>query len=159
MIARTLRQVTKATRVLDLSASTDLVCDNLMCEKVGELCLCKFAISFPKIAHVRELCLRENGMDRWPDVWNLPNLEVLDVSHNRLTDVPRELAQLKGLRVLDLSHNRLEAAPTLVCEMPGLRTLRLGGNAFDYVPSDVRSLHTLETLDLSPRPSLRDETE
>ncbi|KAG8470896.1 hypothetical protein KFE25_009317 [Diacronema lutheri] len=129
MSATTLRGVTRATRVLDLSASAELVCDNLMCAKVGELCLCKFSIALPKIAHVSELRLRGNGMDRWPELWRIPGLHILDVSENRLQSIPREIAQLSHLKELRISHNDLESLPEELAQLPSLRLVDARNNS------------------------------
>ena len=67
---------------LRLQKSTELVCENLMCEKVGEACLCRLSIHLSKLRHLRHLDLRGNGLDRLPELWTLPQLETLDVRDN-----------------------------------------------------------------------------
>lgn len=144
MISTTLRSVTRATRVLDLSASMDVVCDNLMCAKVGEMCLCKFSIALPKVSHVEELRLRGNGMDRWPELWRIPGLRVLDVSDNRLESVPREIALLAHLEELHISNNQLSALPEELAQLTRLRILDVRGNRLQTVPRSLTSIALLD---------------
>lgn len=131
MIATSLRGVSRATRVLDLSASVELVCDNMMCAKVGELCLCKFSIALAKIGHVSELRLNGNGMDRWPEVWRIRGLQRLDVSDNRLESVPAEILQLSMLEELRISDNQLASLPEGLATMPRLRLLDARNNKLE----------------------------
>ncbi|XP_072671713.1 extracellular matrix protein 2-like [Canis lupus baileyi] len=65
-----------------------------------------------------------------PRAWtDLPKLEVLDLSHNRLARVPSSLP--RGLRRLTLHHNRIERIPAYVFAhmRPGLELLRLSHNS------------------------------
>ncbi|XP_072599638.1 extracellular matrix protein 2-like [Vulpes vulpes] len=65
-----------------------------------------------------------------PRAWtDLPKLEVLDLSHNRLARVPSFLP--RGLRRLTLHHNRIERIPAYVFAhmRPGLELLRLSHNS------------------------------
>ncbi|KAJ1632416.1 hypothetical protein T492DRAFT_612370, partial [Pavlovales sp. CCMP2436] len=143
LTAFTLREVTLATRVLDLSASVELVCDNMMCEKVGELCLCKFSIAFPKVEHIMELRLRSNGMDRWPEVWRIPGLRVLDVSDNRLASIPPEIMQLTQLEELRMCDNQIEGLPDELGLLPLLRFLDVRGNLLRSVPPSLAAVAIL----------------
>lgn len=131
MIATSLKGVSRATRLLDLSASAELVCDNMMCAKVGELCLCKFSIALAKISHISELRLNSNGMDRWPEVWRITGLQKLDVSNNRLESLPTELLQLSMLEELRISDNQLTSLPEGLAKMPRLRLLEARNNKLE----------------------------
>jgi hypothetical protein len=140
MAAKTLRTVTRATRTLDLSASTDLICDNMMCAKVGALCLCKFSIALAKIGHISHLHLRSNGMDRWPEVWRILGLKVLDVADNRLSSVPPEIAQLTQLEELLISGNQLQSLPEELSALPNLRVIDVRNNQLRAIPESLRSI-------------------
>ena len=64
-----------------MRGSEDLVCSNLMCENVGDACVCKIA--------------------RYLD--HLPNVERIELGHNNLVKLPEGLWGLSKLRHLDLS--------------------------------------------------------
>ena len=87
---------------------------------------------------LKELSLRNNGLD---DVWafsSMNGLEVLDLAENRIDDLAA-LAALANLRVLDVSGNRLaELSPLAGLER--LRELHVGGNLIeDFSPPAERA--------------------
>ena len=74
---------------LNLSKSEDLICKNLMCEKLGEVCICKLArwasINGPSLDNLQALELENNGLTVLPDsVFDLNQIEYLNLSHNKL---------------------------------------------------------------------------
>ena len=92
---------------LDLSGSPDLVCNNLLCEKVGDPCICRLSRALERLLQLVRLNLSGNG----------------------LTALPDSLCALQHLQHLDLSANRLTSLPACVWVMPQLRLLDLRGNA------------------------------
>ena len=96
---------------LRLRASTELICNNMLCEKVGETCLCKLSMCLERMHHLRHLDLRGNRLDRLPEVWRLPHLETLDVRDNALESLPEELSSMKSLSVLQVEGNPLKSVP------------------------------------------------
>ncbi len=92
---------------LRLRGSAELVCSNLMCEKVGQTCLCKLSIVLSRMDHLRHLDLSANRLDRLPEVWRLPNLETLDLRDNELAALPSELGSMSTLRTLHIRGNPL----------------------------------------------------
>ncbi|KAH8044752.1 hypothetical protein JL722_14537 [Aureococcus anophagefferens] len=123
------------------------------------------------IETLTELDVSDNRLSRLQkDFGGLFNLEVLDVSGNRLRTFPRELQDLDKLRLgaleeLDLCENVLVELPmevgnlallqeTRVWEvgvglLEELRVLKLRGNKLAKWPNQLDSLKNLETLDLS----------
>ncbi|CAI5936355.1 unnamed protein product [Closterium sp. NIES-64] len=92
---------------LDLTASDDLQCTNLMCPKVTEPCICRLGVALSR----------------------LPRLTSLTLAHNGLEALPESLSSLTSLRHLDLSHNRLSSPPfDLTSALPHLKSLVLSGN-------------------------------
>ncbi|KAA0150425.1 hypothetical protein FNF29_05228 [Cafeteria roenbergensis] len=78
-----------------------------------------------------------------------PAMRLLCLSSNRITALPAEgLATLSGLGVLDLSKNRLEEVPSLAACAPSLERLLLAGNALTAMPC-VAGMRKLVELDVS----------
>ena len=61
-----------------------------------------------------------------PDISKLVNLECLDLSFNRISDLPAEFAELKKLRYLNLAGTRyLPRLPKILTELPNLEIVDL----------------------------------
>jgi Leucine-rich repeat (LRR) protein len=99
---------------------------------------------------VTELHLHGLGMAGWPEiVFELPNLQALSLSDNRLTSVPSEAGRLSGLRTLDLSGNRISQLPASFSSLANLAQLNLANNLLARFPSVLTRLPALRRLDLS----------
>jgi hypothetical protein len=69
-----------ATEVL-LSSSKDLACVNLMCERIGQGCACRLALSLDRMPLVHTVDVRGNKLPVLPDsVWTRPQLVTLVAS-------------------------------------------------------------------------------
>ncbi len=69
-----------ATSVV-LRSHPDLTCMNIMCEKLGQGCACRLALSLSRMALVESVDISNNKLPVLPDsVWNLPKLRSLDAS-------------------------------------------------------------------------------
>ncbi|MGD1703134.1 leucine-rich repeat domain-containing protein, partial [Dapis sp. BLCC M229] len=62
------------------------------------------------------------------DVWELEQLEILDLSGNQLTSIPESISQLSNLTRLDLSYNQLTSIPELISQLSNLTRLDLSYN-------------------------------
>ncbi|OQR94779.1 hypothetical protein ACHHYP_00922 [Achlya hypogyna] len=131
MIAKSLREAathTTAVRKLLLRKSEDLVCRNLMCERVGEACVCKLSLVLER----------------------LPELTHLDVSGNKLGALPPAVAALRNLTELDVSGNRLKSLPSLA-QLTALETLRVEDNPdLASVPADAPALRRVFAKGTAP---------
>ena len=86
---------------LDLQESSDLLCVNLMCEKVGEPCICRLSGVLERLPQLKHLNLSQNQLTSIPEsIGKLGQLRSLDLSNNKLTDLPSTLRQLSKLQVL-----------------------------------------------------------
>ena len=98
-------------KALDLRNSSDLQCVNMMCEKVGEACVCRLSRVLEKNGQeLRSLCLADNKLTQLPDiVFELPHLQVLDLSGNALEDFLHALRQVALPRALLCPQRGLQA--------------------------------------------------
>jgi Leucine-rich repeat (LRR) protein len=120
MLARSLRDLVSCApegalviQAISLKGSSDLVCRNIFCDKVGQPCLCKLehALSSPRLdlSMIRTINLSSNGLTALPpSLERMINLEELDLSENSLTALPSFLPKLEKLSLLNLSANPLE---------------------------------------------------
>ena len=69
---------------LRMAAAPELVCADHMCERFGELCLCRFSLHLERLSHVRHLDLRAMGLTAVPHVWKMAQLETLDLRENQI---------------------------------------------------------------------------
>lgn len=77
-----------------------------------------------------------------------PNLQWLDLSKNRLTELPPELGQLKQLKKLILNKNRLEAIPPEIGQLHDLRELIISQNELETLPEEISNLQKLRYIDM-----------
>ncbi|EEH51974.1 uncharacterized protein MICPUCDRAFT_53415 [Micromonas pusilla CCMP1545] len=64
-VARSLIEANRSPtmKTLDLRGSADLLCVNMMCEKVGEACICRLSRVLEKNGtELRSLCLADNNI-------------------------------------------------------------------------------------------------
>jgi hypothetical protein len=104
-------------QVLDLTASQDLLCMNLMCEKVGTPCICRLSLCLERLAAVETLSLANNSLTDIPSsLWHLTSLRELDLSRNCLQILHPDVQQLHNLRVIPsrlLSLERIRSSKEL----------------------------------------------
>jgi Leucine-rich repeat (LRR) protein len=69
------------------------------------------------------------------EIRHLTNLQVLNMSHNKMTGIPAEVGQLSQLTELDLSYNQFTGLPYELGNLKNLKRLILTGN--DYAQADL----------------------
>ena len=116
---------------LQLRHSTDLVCRQLMCECVGNTCVCRLSLALARVPRLQHLDLSMNQLPVLPDaVYTLAKLKTLNVRDNHLTTVATDVAKLTELETLDVRYNELKTLPVAELEtLPRLKTVRVDGNA------------------------------
>lgn len=82
-------------------------------------------------------------------LFQLTELQVLDIPGNKLTGLPESLGQLTQLRTLNLAMNELLALPESWGQLTRLEALDLSNNELTAVPKSFGQLAQLQTLDLS----------
>ncbi|KAG5182396.1 leucine rich repeat protein [Tribonema minus] len=112
---------------LVLRSSEDLLCRNIMCEKLGGACLCRLAVCLGRCSGLQSLDLAKNGLATLPEavLEQQHHLRHLDISDNAFTSVPPAVLQLSKLTTLSLSGNPLTLASSQVVQMQQLRQLHL----------------------------------
>jgi len=78
----------------------------------------------------------------------LVNLNALDLSGNKLKELPDRLAELKHLQELRVSRNKLVTFPPAICQLRHLKRLDLSRNALTGMPVCMKQLTELVSLDL-----------
>jgi len=81
-------------------------------------------------------------------VQDLENLKVCDVSDNRITNL-EPLMFMKKLRKLTATHNRISNLPEDLASLSKLETLEISNNAFDRIEAVCWTLPKLKTLSLA----------
>lgn len=101
--------------------------------------------------NLRKNCIKSSGVP--PELFHLEELTTLDLSHNKLKEVPEGLEKAKSLLVLNLSHNNIETIPTaLFIQLTDLLFLDLSHNKLETLPPQTRRLANLQTLILADNP-------
>ncbi|GIK38178.1 MAG: hypothetical protein BroJett011_20110 [Chloroflexota bacterium] len=85
-------------------------------------------------------------------IGQLPNLTSLNLGGNQLTTIPDTITRLPNLTSLDLNNNQLTTIPTAITHLPNLTSLDLRGNQLTTVPDTITRLLNLTVLDLSSNP-------
>ncbi len=108
-------------------------------------------LSLPSLTHLHLAGNRLSDVGDAGALSNCTSVLVLDLSRNRLAQVPASLASLEVLQTLDLSHNEitsLSGSPILRAE--NLWRLQLSGNRLSEVGTGLLGgLRALQVLDLS----------
>eukprot|EP00127_Corallochytrium_limacisporum_P003949 Clim_evm34s155 gene=Clim_evmTU34s155 len=105
-----------------------------------------------EVAEVGVLLARANLLYSVPSQWLsiLENLVHLDLSENRLKELPASFTSLQSLTTLDLSQNKFVQIPQQVLGLKQLRHVNLSANFIENAePGLGKKLPNLEYLDLS----------
>lgn len=84
-----------------------------------------------------------------PEVFTeFPNLQLLDLSRNRIRELPPEIGNLKQLKKLILERNRIEYLPAEIGELEDLRELVINRNELITLPTEIGNLKKLRYIDM-----------
>jgi len=84
--------------------------------------------SFPSLPSLTELSLTGIGLNDITGISKFPSLTTLDLSSNKIEDLPEEFSSLHHLECLELNYNRFRRIPPLFVTMPSLKTITLFDN-------------------------------
>lgn len=89
------------------------------------------------LRQLREVKLGHNRLTRIPDVMvnvGMLHVELLDLSHNRLAELPRHLHVVATLQFLDVSHNKITSLPGQFRLLERLEVLDVSYNCLEGLP-------------------------
>jgi len=106
--------------------------------------------AFCKVLQKKVLLLNGNKLKNInsPKFAELSGLEVLDLSHNVIESIPKQIVVLENLQKLDLSFNRIKKLPEEIGCLFNLQNLNLKGNRLTYLPPGIKKLRELQILDI-----------
>ncbi|XP_077438113.1 leucine-rich repeat-containing protein 18 [Vanacampus margaritifer] len=99
----------------------------------------------------RRLTLSNMGITIFPQcIFQLTNMDELDLSRNQIQKIPESIGKLSSLRWLDLHSNKLESVPESIGKLVGLTYLNLCNNLLTSsgLPATLASLTNLTSLNL-----------
>jgi hypothetical protein len=114
---------------LRVASMPDMRCGDHMCQKFGELCLCRFSLQLERFAHVEHLDLRGAELHSMPQVWKMQGLRTIDVRDNPIQSLPAELATAPRLSAVIVGEPLRAASPAAVQHL-----LRLSPEMADEPP-------------------------
>lgn len=98
------------------------------------------------LAQVTALILDGQGLEQIPpEVWQMPQLETLDLRRNAIKVLPETMGELKSLKCLFLGSNQLQTLPQ---SLPNVVQMDLNGNRFSQFPAVLTQLEQLQIIDL-----------
>jgi Leucine-rich repeat (LRR) protein len=77
---------------------------------------------------------------QFPAVFKASSLNTLQMVNNSITEIPADIANLKGLNYLILEGNKLTSLPPQLLELPGLRMLNVRQNAIAADDATAKAL-------------------
>ena len=91
---------------------------------------------------------RQRLKDLPPDLMLLEDLTYLLASRNRLDHFPNWLADMTDLQAIVADHNRFRNFPEVLLRMPHLSQISMGDNELHGIPLDIDLIADLEVLSL-----------
>lgn len=108
--------------------------------------------SLKNFKNLEKLSIRDNQLTDISIVTQLPNLLQLDVSRNKLKNLPDNICKLKKIEKLDASFNNLEVLPSDFGNLTQLKELRVYNNEITFFPKSFQSLTNLDKLLVAGNP-------
>jgi len=107
----------------------------------------------PNPGTVQELLVPNLGLEKVPEeVFACTNLTRLDLSGNKLTQLPDAFDSLPLLRRIDLNGNQIDRLPPSLVRLRGLERLHLQGNDLSQLPEEIPGWQLLRSLRLDQNP-------
>eukprot|EP00800_Vazella_pourtalesii_P008805 TRINITY_DN2264_c0_g1_i1.p1 TRINITY_DN2264_c0_g1~~TRINITY_DN2264_c0_g1_i1.p1 ORF type:complete len:538 (-),score=120.18 TRINITY_DN2264_c0_g1_i1:226-1839(-) len=98
----------------------------------------EFNQDLKNLPSLKELILSRNSLNGFPLIIASNNLELLDISCNRIKTVPEDIRFLEKLKVLDVSSNSIRVLPNTIGQLGNLRCLNMSRNKLESVPEELQ---------------------
>ncbi|KAL1347290.1 hypothetical protein HN51_020761 [Arachis hypogaea] len=97
------------------------------------------------------VALRDSKLKTFPDeILDLDrSVRTLDLTHNRIVDIPMEISKLINMQRLILAENVIERLPVNLGKLQSLKLMNLDGNQISSLPDELGQLVRLERLSIS----------
>jgi Leucine-rich repeat (LRR) protein len=123
-------------------------------ENVRYLRLYKYPDSYTSIPkgvfelyNLEELELYSNEIELIPaDISSLKKLKILDLQYNQIQLIPDEVGLLSGLEKLVLMNNSIDSINPKICNCLNLKQLYVGGKSLKSIPNCLSQMPRLEKL-------------
>ena len=100
-----------------------------------------------RLPHLQHLNISHNRIKELPESIALFfHLEELNVSYNLLSSLPRNITNMRKLSVLDISHNQFQRLPDDIGAIPGLKKLNASHNQLSLLPTSLGASPSLYVL-------------
>ena len=83
------------------------------------------------------------------EIFNLTNLKTLNISNNQITEIPKEIFNLTNLTYLDISNNKIKEIPKEIFNLTNLTDLYVSNNQISEMPKEICNLTNLTDLYVS----------
>jgi Leucine-rich repeat (LRR) protein len=98
---------------------------------------------------VIKLELKKQKLKEFPlEIFQLKNLQYLDISRNNIKNIPDSLDMLPNLQYFNASKNRIEMMPMTIGKLKELKWMNWNNNDLGSLPPQLGNLDELEYLDL-----------
>ncbi|CAJ2639288.1 plant intracellular Ras-group-related LRR protein 7 [Trifolium pratense] len=97
------------------------------------------------------VALRDSKLKTFPDeILDLDrSVRTLDLTHNRIVDIPVEISKLINMQRLILTENLIDRLPVNLGKLQSLKLVNLDGNRITSLPDELGQLVRLERLSIS----------
>lgn len=103
-----------------------------------------------KFKNLRKLVISNTLIDAFPlEVCELERLEYLDLSNNKIKEIPKGIRKLQSLLTLNLEGNSISTIPEELCSLKNLSVLNLSNNKIRCLPSKIENLFSLTEFSLN----------
>ncbi|KAL6047042.1 Ras guanine nucleotide exchange factor bud5, variant 2 [Balamuthia mandrillaris] len=140
--------------LLSLDLSRNRIATNMVTEETEGKEERVVIVFSQQMQHLTELNLSHNNISCVEEcgLFALPSLERLDLSHNTIADLHKDIGRVTGLKHLQLQHNLLSCLPSSMILLTSLRKLKLHSNRFVLPPYHLRQLDYLQKFTLHDNP-------
>jgi hypothetical protein len=108
---------------------------------------------------IKEFRIIEQQLEIVPEqLQYFSNIHSLNLSKNKIKELPLWLGDLKELRILNLNFNQISQLPKCLVKLQHLRSLWLAGNQLERLPDWLAELKDLRYLYIFDNPNLSNKT-